>query len=280
VANDPESNRHFGRLGQQIIVRESLQPPSPRRDDALTQAIELLEMATDDNRQFWQDILESCRLLTETPKQQITDTLAAPLGFIPSEPSLYARMQSTMGQYVHAQAMVARTKEADRYQEHLQELIDSQQGNLENVVTMAQTLQEDSKKLGSGVSQYIERLQNYLTSYQTAKKQGFFVNDRHHHSLQMALLRNRIRDVRGLQPKLQNIASSIEQAGRSFEALARNELDRLRNNYRFNEDDPDKMDRQLAAISYPHLVRDNYPVRFNKIASVEISPIAKQKETR
>ena len=266
-------------MGQQIVVRESLQPPSNRRDDALMQAIELLEMATDDNRGFWEDILESRRLLADTPKQEIIDTLAAPLGFIPSEPSLYARMQSMMGQYVHAQALVARTKEADRYAERLHELVDSQQSNLEEVIAMAERLQQESQKLGSAINLYLERLQGYLSSYQTAKKEGFFVSDRHHHALQMALLRNRIRDVRGLQPKIQNIANAIEQAGRSFEELARNELSRLREGYHFQEEDPDKIDHQLAAISYPHLTRDNYPVRFNKIASVEISPISK-KESR
>ena len=103
-----------GRLGQQIILRESVHPSSSQRDEALRQAIGLLSYATDSNRAFWDEILKAYRLLVETPEEQLKAAIAASFSNFNTDRPPFHCMESTLHQYSSAAALAVEEKKTRR----------------------------------------------------------------------------------------------------------------------------------------------------------------------
>ena len=270
---DLEDDRNKGRLGQQIVVHESGQAPTADRDDKLNQAIGLLTQATDDNRSFWQDILEARRLLTETPKQQVLDSIQGSLGFFQGEQTLFKRMRTTMKGYIFALQELGAGYSDGEYAVKLNHFRSEQAGNLEEILSESREVQQRGHDLLNGMDEYIGRTEAYLADYEAARRKGFFAQNGRYHTLSMAQLQRKLKQAKALRPKIQKASEQIVETGKAYAMMAERELANLDREVPPSVDESFALEQRHSSTSYPNLTADNLGGKLTKMLNWEVSPV-------
>ena len=250
-----------------------MQPATPHRDDNLFEAIGLLEVATKENRAYWQDILEARRLLTETPKRQILDCLRAPLGLSPENPSLFQSIKVALNQYTNARSLLEETGTKKQQSEGFCKFKAKQGSNLQDALKMARTMLQYSDQLKVSFEEHLDRLNAFLQDYQNAKEQGFMVDNRRYHSMAMWCLQRKIQNINELKPELLRVTAMITEAARAYENIVLAELGKLSNPSMLSLEDPTKLEKYLAAIHSPRLSSKDFIGKLYKLLEDEVSPI-------
>jgi len=268
-----EEKRDFGRLGQQILIRESAQQPSPERNANLQEAINLLTQATDDNRAYWQDILEARRLLAEHPKAKIMEIISSTLGVSQAQQPLPQKIRNTMKKYISAIQAVATTDETQQYYIQYEHLKRTQKNNLQHVIDDAQIIQEQNTALGSAMNEYISYLEEFHNDYEIAKQQGFIATNRRYHSTMLTRLARQIKASKNLKNKLTKVSTKINDASHAYESLASVELMRINAEEPISAKNTLALERESNKISYPIVLSNNIAHKIIKVLDTDVSPI-------
>lgn len=254
TAADPKQKRNIGRLGQQILIRERALPPSASRDDSLLEAINLLSQATDDNRAFWEDILEARRLLTETPKQEIENDIHSALGFFHGEKPLFNQCKARFKDYIDATQTLNNSRGSVEHASRFEYFRDEQEKNLATIVEDTRTLQTVCRQLSQGLDTYADRLKVLLDDYNTAKTEGLFTTGARHHVATTVYIARKLKAIDELKPKLEKATQQIMAASQTYETLAEQQLHNLRSNTAPSQEVALTLQKKASTTSYPNLV--------------------------
>lgn len=264
ATSNPDDARNYGRMGQQILVREAGQPPSGQRDDNLLHAIELLGKSTDDNRSYWQDIIEARRLLVQTPQKNVLQTLSGTQGFIMNEPTLFVKVATLLNEYVNAASAIANVQDPEQYAQRYDRFRDEQTSRLKEALQITQALQQQSRLLESDVKRFVERLQALQGDYELAKEQGLFVNNSKH-AKALSKVKRTCAGAEKLYPRISGKTQAVVAAAQQYEGILRSQVDKLTKRGKFSPDEILSLEHAVSAISYPNLAHEDFVEKLSSL---------------
>ena len=273
ATNPGEQQENYGRLGQQILIQESLNPPSEERDLNLYRAIGLLSQATDDSRSLWGDILEARRLISETPKTEIFMIMDSDLGLSKSRSPLAAAIRKNFKSYIRAKQSLARSRNAEQFKTQFEAFQQIQANTLETISVDTQQVQSKARRLIERFDEYVNLLEQFERDYQRAQDEGFFATDHTYHGRMKEDLQSKLRAVKKVRKTLFDTSHKLIQASQEHEQLAQEELSTIAIAKQPNKQEIADLQRRNNRISYPNILSDNLSSKIQHILKQEIFPI-------
>lgn len=258
ASDDLEDPRSQGRLGQQLLIQAAALAPSEVRDEKLHRAIGLLERATLSNRALWLDLLQARNLLTQTPRDQILQSLYAPLGFFSEKGNLFQQMHAQLTHYVFALQRLNEQSQRGGASTRFAHFQREQEPNLEQIITLSEDLEKKSKQLLDGLSLYALYQENYIRDYNHARSVGMFTTNPDHHEPTLRKLEKNQEQITELLPKFSQTIDQIVAAAQSYKTVATTQKNYLKKRGGSHARRTSEMLKNSSAHAhYPDLQREN-----------------------
>lgn len=247
------SPQMLGRLGQRILVQQSLQPPSRERDNQLQEAVGLLGRATEANRAYWQDILEARRLMLETPRTVIEGVLFAGDSGISGGRELGGEIRSGLRHHLQDMHALVMRQSGHVGERDYSVIFQGHSKQLGALRVEAQTMKRNASNLQNGFEQYLDRLGAFLESYQKSKVEGLFANDQSLHLANLQRLERKLRLGKRLLPRIVQVSQKMEQIGEGYDALIEDEIDFLASGKKVTRNRLRKVQKVYNSIQVLHM---------------------------
>jgi hypothetical protein len=274
-ASTPEKQKVVSsRVGQQILVRESLEEPSNERDSHLLEALNLIQQGTHKNRSLWGDVLQIRNLLAQTPETQIIEIIYSDIGFDPKKAPLTSSIRKISKNYIEEKnKLAAVATDKSRYFANRNLFASTQKENLEKIVEISQETQKLVNSFNETLNSYIHKLENFSMDYQQAKDEGFFVKDQQYHAVMSSRLAIKLKRLRKIQDVFNPIISQITAAAQAHEELAQVELEELFTQAVVDSNNINFLTQKDNEITYPDLASINIAKQISELLKIKISPI-------
>jgi len=274
VHKQEEYKGTVGRLGQQIIIQVSLEPPSNERDEKLKEAINLLYQATEDDRSLWGDILEARRLITQNPEIKIREILESEIGFSHKVKNpLPTQVRNLLKDYVESYQELLVTKDPRKYEALFESFSQRQRKNLQDVITISKEIVDKSKNLASSLDEYIARLEEFAADYNKSKDEGFFVTARAYHQAMASRLNQKLASSQHLRGNVRGVVQHLIQSSEEHRELAEEELLKLDTTGGMDPDSGYVLLKRNQNMRFPNLIAENLDSRVNKIFRMDVYPL-------
>ncbi len=267
-----EHEQNLGRLGQQILIQESLQPPGNERDEQLTKAISLLMQSTEQNRALWGDILEARKLISQSSEKKISSIFEEKVGFQSSDKSLLHNIKEKIQHYINSKRQLANIHDEDQYLAQLELFQETQLPLLKEVVENSRKVESLSKTLAKGSKNYIKQLEEFFEDYQHARNQGFFVSDNHYHTLMTSRLAYKIALAKNFHALSQELSKHLAKNSKKSLSIALREIDNLSSNSKISSQEISQLQSINNQISFPDLSSTDLPDNFKKVLDINVNP--------
>lgn len=253
TTNHSEHVEHIGRLAKQIIIKATLQKPTPERDAQLLEAIELLTEATANNRLLWSDILKARTLLTHTPQINIGKALSNGALARSFKPINQTTIRNQFNNYVREKAELAKINNPEHYKAKFSLFQEKAKSELKNIISETEQIQGSLKTLKENLNLYIGSLTELKDDYQQAVKQGYSLIDETAIPLNILTMQEKINTLNKVNSKLTNVAVSLEEANQDYQQLAKKELEKISTFHQISDEDISELIRKNNDIKYPNL---------------------------
>lgn len=261
------------RVGQQILVKESLNTPSNDRDDQLLQALNLILEGTKNNRMLWADILEIRKLLAQTPEQEIQDIIGSDLGFDPKKAPLTSTIRKLSKKYIEEKKkLAALATDKNRYFTSRSLFANTQRQTLEKIIDLSQEVQKLSYHFQQTIDNYISALERFSLDYHKAKEEGFFVKDSQYHAVMLSRLSLKLKRFKKLRDAITPVVQQISVAAASHEELAQAELNELGAKVVVDLDSVNALTQKDNEIAYPDLTSRNIAKQVHELLVIKVNP--------
>ncbi len=266
-----EQQANYGRLGQQILIQESLQPPGNERDLKLHEAIGLLAQSTQDNRALWADILEARRLLTDSPRDDILKIVQSDLGFSPTRYPLSTNVRKAFKQYIEAKKALTKARSDEQYEAQFVLLKKTHRRTLESIIGDTRRIQERSTQLLTRFDDFIQAVDEFSVDYKTARDEGFLTSNQRYHSNMIYQLDRKSATIQTLKARIVKASNALLDASRQHEQLAHAELAALESSEKVTRETVSQLQQQHNRVHYPNIIADNLKIK--KTLDLGVYPI-------
>lgn len=274
-ASTPDKQKTVNsRMGQQILVRESLEEPGEDRDGHLLEALSLLQQGIYKNRSLWGDVLQIRNLLSQTPEKEMLDVVYSEIGFDPKKAPLSSSIRKISKKYIEAKSKLASVAtDKNRYFADRGLFTSTQQKNLEKIIDIAQETQRLTQRFQLTLDTYIHKLEEFLLDYDKAKNEGFFVKNQQYHAVMSSRLSLKLKRFRRIRDAFLPTMDQLTIAAQSHEQLAQEELDELFTKTIIDSENINALTKRDNEITYPDLASINIAKQVSELVKIKVSPI-------
>lgn len=255
---DPRTLRG-SKLGQQILIQQSLVPPGSERDLKLSEAIGLLSDGAMEEKGLWEDILEARRLLTETPRDSFLAALDQCLGVGRRELWIGAKIRGAFSDYIQLRQRYLSDRSPgvetklppDTIQEQLKD-------ELNAIIGYTRQAEHGYDKALNDLAIYENRLQEFQRDYLQSLQEGFFVSNYTYHERMIQRLNRKIKQTRELHQELVGLVSVMREINSNYANLAKSEAQQIDSSGGFSKDDLHQVRLQVSQWNYANPFNENF----------------------
>lgn len=219
-------SQRSSKLGQQILIQQSLKAPGDHRDKKLHEAIYLLYNGIDESPGLWGDILEARRLLAETPKNNLLERILKSFpdqSTVTTESSL---VREKLKNYITEKKELLMSAGGNNlfYQSSFAAFKSAQRPVLVKIIESTESIQEEFSEIQQSFDEYLVRLKKFHEDYEKARTKRFFLVNQVYHEEMMRKLKKKVQLTKTTQEQLSEFIKEMKTINESFLTLAKQEL--------------------------------------------------------